>query len=240
MKRLLLSAICALSMCACCFSQSETRSITVTGVGNVSVSPDAIVIDLNLSSTNKSYSKAMEENALKVTQLEKALEKAGMSKDIMTSSNLNIYPRNESRKDGNTWKEVFIGYCCSQSLKIEFPADTKQLGKVLSAVAGCDAEPGLNIRFIVKNPEAVKNAVLKNAAENAKSRAEAICEASGVKLGKLLKVSYNIPNHDYNSRSFVNFSMKAVAAEAEVADMAFNPEDVKIKDEVTFVWEIKD
>ena len=67
----------------------------------------------------------------------------------------------------------------SYRLKLAFDFDSKQLAKVISAIADCGAQPELSIAFTVKNPARVSEELLINATENARAKAEILCKASG-------------------------------------------------------------
>ena len=53
------------------------KTITVKGVGNVSVKPDFIILSLSLESTDKDYETAMQLAAAKITELNKSPEQIG-------------------------------------------------------------------------------------------------------------------------------------------------------------------
>ena len=58
--------------------------------------------------------------------------------------------------------------------------------------------PELSIVFTVKDPSAVNKELLKSATANAREKAEILCEASGVELGKLLIIDYNWGRTQYH------------------------------------------
>lgn len=76
-------------------------------------------------------------------------------------------------------------------MKLAFDFDSKQLAKVISAIADCGAQPELSIAFTVKNPARVSEELLINATENARAKAEILCKASGSTLVQLLNIDYN-------------------------------------------------
>ncbi len=66
-------------------------------------------------------------------------------------------------------------------------------------------------------------------------RAEILCDASGVKLGELINIDYNWGEINfYSSTSY----MLSESANYDASPMHFNPDDIRIKDSVTFIWEI--
>ena len=107
--------------------------------------------------------------------------------DEKMSSSRNLLVKD---RQGN-YKREFVGYACSYRLKLAFDFDSKQLAKVISAIADCGAKPELSIAFTVRNPSAVSEKLLISATENARAKAEILCKASGSTLGQLLNIDYN-------------------------------------------------
>ena len=66
-----------------------SRTITVKGVGRVSTPPDYIVISMSLEAQDTNYEKAMEQAALQIDYLNKALESVGFKKkSVKTDKNI--------------------------------------------------------------------------------------------------------------------------------------------------------
>lgn len=168
------------------------NTITVKGVGRATVSPDLVILSMNLESKDLVYAKAMETASENQERLTKALTKAGFHKKSIKTSNFNVNTDYEyvHHPDGRG-ESVFAGYVVNQGLKVEFDFDSKRLLKALAAIGECDAHPQLSIQFTVKDRASVNEALLRSATDNARRKAEVLCEASGKKLGELLSINYN-------------------------------------------------
>ena len=57
-----------------------TKTITVKGIGKVSVAPDYVVLSMKLNSQDMDYEKAMASAAENIEQLNVSLEAAGFEK----------------------------------------------------------------------------------------------------------------------------------------------------------------
>lgn len=216
-----------------------SRTITVRGTGNISVKPDLVEVTMTLRTLDPDYDTSMGRADEMMEHLREALAKAGFRKKDLKTTNYQVRTEHESVRDekGN-YKSVFVGYACVYGLKLEFGFDTARLSRVLTAISGCLADPDLNIQFTVRDREAVSAALLKDAAANAREKAEIIAAASGVALGKLLAAEYNLG--EPNLRSATGFSMDAAClAKANSRGAAVVPEDIRISDSVTFQWEIE-
>lgn len=215
------------------------RIITVKGTGKVSLAPDLIVVSMTLKTVDMEYDKSVQMASEHLQKLREALTGIGFAEDDLKTTNFNVCAEHESRRDekGN-YKSVFVGYACIHGLKLEFDFDNKRLSAVLTAVSDCIAEPDLNIRFTVRDKDAASDLLLKNAAENARHKAEILAAASGVALGKLVSVHYNWGELDTYSRTGVAMDRKCMAMGNGV-DMSITPENIDLSDTAAFVWEIK-
>lgn len=218
------------------------KTITVKGIGAASAKPNLIVISLLLESVDLNYEKSVSISADKINNLNKSLENIGFEKSSIKTTNFNVDMRYDSVKDENgSYIRKFKGYACTHRLKIEFNFDTKKLSKTLQAIACCMAEPELNISFTIKDPTAINEELLKSASQNAKSKAEILCKSSGVTLGNLVSIDYNFGEHNIISPTRYALANECVGAplmKARMASVDFEPENIDVKDTVTFVWEI--
>lgn len=217
------------------------KTITVKGMGRVSVKPDWIAIAIRLETKDKEYDKTMNAAAERIECLDQTLEEAGFDKKAVKTTNFNVRTEYEHVKDKNgSYQSVFAGYVCTHHLKIEFDFDTKRLAKVLSAISHCLAVPEFSISFTVKDPAAINGDLLKSAAQNAKEKAEILCSASGVKLGELVSIGYDWGEIDVRSDTDYKIEGRCMMqAEACLSNIEIEPDDIRVNDTATFVWEIQ-
>ncbi len=214
------------------------RTITVKGTGRVSLPPDQIIIPLVLEASDPEYGAAMEKGGELLDTVRGALAPLGFAKEEIRTTNFNVSTNYESYQDENgRWQQRFAGYICSHHLKLTFDMDTERLSAVAQALAESNAHPQFHIRFTVKEPEAVRSALLEDAARNARAKAETLCRAAGVALGEVQRIDYSWGDLSLDSpTNFVLAESAAMGKRAVAADIA--PEDVTVQDNATFVWEI--
>ncbi len=212
------------------------RTITVRGTGKVSLRPDQVEITLTLTAENMNYDAAMDAAAAQLESLRDALTAIGYDKDALRTTNFDVSTRYDYRHDdkGNNTR-VFLGYACTQNLRMVFPFDTARLGQTLSAIASCTADPELNVRFTVADPSSLSDELLRSAAGSARQKAEVLAAASGVRLGQLVKVWYSWGDRDFTSPTAFAVGNGLLRAKAS---MAFTPENIDLTDQATFTWEI--
>lgn len=214
------------------------RTITVKGIGAVSVKPDLIVLRLSMETAEYEYDAAMKAAAEKIDFLNKALEAAGFEKKSAKTADFRVRADYDRLNDGKgNYTSVFMGYKCRHELKIEFDFDTKRLAKALSEISECIAKPEISIDFTVKDSSAVSGELLKAAVKNAREKAEILCAASGAKLGELLSIDYNWGELHLYSATDYDVEGKCMMLSA-ADDMDIEPEEIKARDTATFAWEI--
>lgn len=217
------------------------RTITVKGIGSVSIKPDFVVLSMKLEAKDEEYDKSMDMAAEQLEQLNNSLASVGFEKNAVKTTNFNVDTDYDSYQDeqGN-YKRVFSGFVCEHRLKLSFDFDMKKLSQALAAVAKCLAHPELSISFTVKDATAVNEELLREATVNAKRKADLLCEASGVKLGQLITIDYNWSELNIYSDTRYNISERCLM-EVPMKEMSIDiePDDIDVRDTATFVWGIE-
>ena len=211
-------------------------SVIVRGKGSVSVKPDLIRLELEMQSRSKDCGETTEKAGKDIEELRDILGSFGFERDALKTSDFNVRTEYESLPDeNNIYRNVFKGYCCYHSVKLEFDLDTERLAGILRAVSASGAAPQLNIVFTVKDEEPAREELIRLSAANARRKAELLCEASGVKLGRLLKISYDRTDMNFVSQAHYGMDMNCLRAEAKAVSIA--PDDIKLTDTAEFEWE---
>ena len=218
------------------------RTITVKGVGNVSAKPDYISISMTIESVDNNYDKAMAGAARRIENLKAAAVSVGYEKEALKTISFNVETRYENVRDRQgSYKREFAGYACVYRLKLAFDFDSKQLAKVISAIANSGVNPELSIAFTVKNPAKVSEELLESAAQNARAKAEILCKATGAELGQLISIDYNWGELNIVSRTSYEMEdcLMPLAAMDKCCAPEIEPDDINVSDTVAFTWEIK-
>ena len=113
-----------------------------------------------------------------------------------------------------------------------------QISLALGVISKCLAHPKLKIAFTVKDTTAVNEVLLREATINARKKAELLCDAANVKLGKLMTIDYNWAELDIYSNSKINYCQEQEYSFMK-EDINIEPDDIDVSDTATFVWEIE-
>ncbi len=215
------------------------RTITVKGVGKVVSPVDYVEISMTITNTDKDYAKACELTDNAYLKLKNTVVRSGFKESSLKTTNYNVHAEysGSHNAEGKYIKE-FVGFNCTHSLKLSFSFSNELLSKAVNALFSSLASPDIDIRFTVENKDKLKAAILRSAAASAKENALTLCEASDVKLGSLLSVTYSDDDINVYSTTSSRFMANGTDGAVACASLEVNPDDVVTKDTVTFVWEI--
>ena len=223
---------------------SNTRTIRVTGKGQIKVKPDTTRITMTLEGTYPEYGKALRHSSLYTEHLKDVLSAFGFERSDLKTLNFNVETEYESYKDKGTYKQRFVGYKFRHMMKVEFPSDNDRLGKVLYALANCPVKPEFRLSYTVSDPEAAKNELLGKAVTDAKEKASVLTQAAGVTLKDIQSIDYSWGEIDFEYRPMNRMLMAdeclaaPMVAEGASYDMDIEPDDIEVSDTVTALWEI--
>ena len=223
---------------------SNTRTIRVTGKGQIKVKPDTTRITMTLEGTYPEYGKALRHSSLDTEHLKDVLSAFGFERSDLKTLNFNVETEYESYQDKGTYKQRFIGYKFRHMMKVEFPSDNDRLGKVLYALANCPVKPEFRLSYTVSDPEAAKNELLGKAVTDAKEKASVLTQAAGVTLKDIQSIDYSWGEIDFEYRPMNRMLMAdeclaaPMVAEGASYDMDIEPDDIEVSDTVTVLWEI--
>lgn len=185
MKKLIL--IAAILLCASlAYADADERYISVTGYGEIEIAPDTANLSLGFRTVNNDLVKAKAEMTQKMDALINALKQFKISEKDIQATQLYIYPRYVTAKDGV--ENVMQGYDVSRTITVAFK-DLTQTDAILEAAikAGANTFNGLNFSYS-KEDELRQDALVK-AINNANQQAQFLANRFGVTLGKLKTAS---------------------------------------------------
>ena len=213
---------------------SQDPYIKIKGVGRIKRAPDTIVLSLDIEEKDACYSDAVEGAAKQLRIMQGNLATVGFKKQDLKTNDFTINPDYEDFRDENgNYTRHFLGYKVNQSLSLSFPLDMETLNKVMSVLAMCVVNPEVHIGFTISDEDGIKKELLKSATQDAIEKANILCEASNVKLGRLLSIDYSWKELCFESTE------KYEVFEAHSAEFDMQPDDIKISDTVEFIWELK-
>lgn len=217
----------------------------MSGKATVTAPSDVTVVRFDITGRAKDYGKAVQEMTDCTVRLKDAIERSGITRESLKTSNLCVSQAYSKRKIGvdedgrDMYKEYPDGFVYDQELSLEFPNDNKKLADVLGRIMRMDITPRIRFSFRNSDMETLKNWALQEACRHAKEEAEAIVQSVGSKLGKLLSVDRNFSTYE-GIQDYTDCKMLASPIYDDGFSLDIDPEDTSVEESVTMVWEIED
>ena len=163
---------------------TNTRYITVTGVGTISVVPDAVRFNATVSSLASTNAAALSSASKSAAAVRAALKDKGIALKDIRSANISVYPEYNWTQEAGT---KITGYRASQSFDV-LVRKASNAGTIIEAVvtAGGDNVQLGGIIPTTLNPAIATEEARAAAVANAKSKASSYAKLLGTSIGKVL------------------------------------------------------
>ena len=185
MKKMIAIALAAVLVWVCTIANAETK-ITVTGTGETRVSADTAVISLGVSARDKDVLKAQQKVNETIAAIRKALAEQGVEEENINTDFMNIYALYDYSND----QEQLAAYNANSTLAIRV-TDMESVGKLIDAAFAAGANTLNGISFSASDTEAAKAESMRTAVEDAKTKAEILAEAAGLKITGIETITEN-------------------------------------------------
>jgi len=215
------------------------RTLKVQGKGEVSVTPDICKYSMLLTTKNCDYSSAYNVLNIAVDNFRERLVSIGISAEEIKTSDYSItavtaYLREEG-------KYIPDGYQGTHRLSIKVPLDKERMNTVFNVLAygkGLDpsCKTSISISFGISDPEAVKKQLLRNAVAVAKTNAETIADAAGIKLGQIASIEYGWSEVRFYNE--LDYEANSCCEGPAPCPPDIQPNDMSTTDTVTVIYEI--
>jgi uncharacterized protein YggE len=165
---------------------TDNRYITVTGVGTVSVVPDAIRFNATVSALASTNAAALSSASKSAAAVRAALKDKGIAVKDIRSANISVYPEYNWTQEAGT---KITGYRASQSFDV-LVRKASTAGTIIEAVvsAGGDNVQLGGVIPTTLNPSLATEEARAAAVANAKSKASSYAKLLGTSIGKVLSL----------------------------------------------------
>lgn len=234
MKKLAVALAAGLIACSCMTAQAEDsrRSITTTGNGVVITQNNRAVMYLAVETMSPDAKQAAQDNANIMTKVKHAVIGAGAAPDKIETDNYTMYPVYEYDKG----KVKSRKYEVNNRMKVVVE-DLTKAGAVMDAAISAGANRIENIMFTVRNPGKYKDDALREAAQDARRKADIIAASLGKTVTNIISVTDNSVR--VSPRNYMmNAKMAGGNDMAESAATPMEGGDAKVESSVTVVFEI--
>ena len=163
---------------------TNTRYITVTGVGTISVVPDAVRFNATVSSLASTNAAALSSASKSAAAVRAALKEKGIALKDIRSASISVYPEYNYTQEAGT---KITGYRASQSFDvlIRKAADAGTIIEAVVTAGGDNVQLGGVIPTTL-NPAIATEEARAAAVANSKSKASSYAKLLGTSIGKVL------------------------------------------------------
>lgn len=209
-------------------SDSPARTITVTGSGQVFLSPDIANISVGVHTEAEDAERAVADNNAQTQNVVQMLVDMGVDRQDIQTTNFSIYPRQDFDDQGRVRD---ITYVVENSVRVTV-RELEDIGELLNAVVESGANNVFGIQFDLEDRVSALSDARQAAVDNARNVAEEMAQAAGVELGPLHSITV------FGSAPTQVFEERALAADAGGA-VPISPGQLSLTVEVNVVYEIQ-
>lgn len=182
-----LLAVLALAVPPAAAQSYPENTITVTGSGQASGTPDIADINMGVRTISEDVAAAFDQNSAQVQGVINTLTNLGVAQEdirttsIYTSFRENFPPSPDQPAPPRTYE-------VTNDLRVTL-RDTNRIGEIIAAAvdAGANNVYGLNFRF--SNQDALEQQARTEAMNNARARAEELAAIAGVSVGDIVVIT---------------------------------------------------
>jgi uncharacterized protein YggE len=167
--------------------QPLPRTITVSGTGRVTLTPDIAYINIGVHSQDVSASVAMSANNTSAQAVMDAIKAAGVAEKDIQTTNFSVYPQQQYDTSG---RMTGIIYMVDNTVYVTV-RDLTKLGGLLDASVRAGANNINSISFDVADKTAALSQARTAAVADARKQAGELTGATGVSLGDVQTISYS-------------------------------------------------
>lgn len=221
----LIACAATLAFTAVAAADPAPRLLTVSATGAVQGIPDRAELTAGVVTQAATAASALAQNSAKMQSVFAALERLGVPKTAIRTSNFSVSP---DYSNGNGSARQILTYSVSNTVTVTL-ALAAQTGAMLDALTAAGANQIYGVRFGIADPGPLLTKAREEAVREASEEARTYAAAAGVTLGPIQSISAAggmAPQPVMMAR--------AMAAPAPIA-----PGTENVSASVTIVWEIR-
>jgi hypothetical protein len=210
-------------------SQLPSRTISVTGAGQVTLAPDIAYIYIGVHTEGASATEAVSDNSTRTQKVTDALKELGLAKEDIRTTNFSIWPSQQYGPDGKLTGTI---YMVDNTVYVTV-RDIEKLGELLDTTIQAGANSINSIQFDLEDKTEALSQARKAAVENAKKQAKELADAAGVKLGEIQTIGF------YEATPVSMFDGKGGGGVALEAAVPIQPGQLTLTVTVNLTYELK-
>ncbi len=215
----------------------DTPKLTVRGEAELDKPADELQIRIGVVTENREAAEALDENSSRMLDVVEALKHAGLEKNEYETGRFQVRPNysRRPRQAGPDWKPQIIGYEVVNDILVK-TGKLDMAGELIEQANKAGANTIDVLGFTLSDPRKHRAEAIATATRNARADAEALAEAAGLRLVRVLAI--NLDSTPTPVREMASQRMMAMAADGSGATPPITPGDVTVRAGVTMIYEI--
>lgn len=220
------------------YVQAQTpATINVMGKSKKMVMPDLAVFNINMSATDKDESVAVKNMNDLANETLGRLKKEGFTEQQikLTGYAVNI------NYDYSQGKPQKTSYTAWQSVTVKFALDKDRVLKLMNLLTAGQSS-GLQVNFYTDVSDDLRNKtsndLVKQAIQDAKTKADMMAQAAGYRVKNVLDISYGVSQRDFPQPVYDKRIMNMEAAQNDNSNY-FTVNEVEFNEEVKLTYSIE-
>jgi uncharacterized protein YggE len=171
-------------------NSNNTNTLFDLGTATTKVKPDKVILVLGVETTNKTAKAALSINSATMNKVINVLLAAGVKQNETSTSAFSISPNYNYSKSGS---RNLTGFTVTNSMQIESSNINNTAKWIDTSVSSGGATTVNSVDFTLsdKKLEEIKNGLIKQAIDNAKSKADIAASALGLKVLGVKSINVN-------------------------------------------------
>ncbi|MBY0563526.1 MAG: SIMPL domain-containing protein [Hyphomonadaceae bacterium] len=163
----------------------EGAMLTISAEGRVESAPDMATISLGVMTEGQTAAAALAENSRRMTALTQALRRAGIAERDIQTTNVSVNPQYAYVENQ---PPRLTGYQANNQVSARV-RNLDTVGRVIDAAVNAGGNTVNGISFSHADPDAQLDAARREAAQNARRRADLYAQAFGMRVHRVIAIN---------------------------------------------------
>lgn len=170
---------------------NNSNTLFVTGAANTKVKPDKVILSFGVETNNKTANVALVANSKIMNKVIDSLRTDGVKENETSTSYFSISPSYNYSRPSDTVGKI-TGFTVSNSIQIQ-STNIRNVSKWIDTAIAAGANTVNSVDFTLSNKrlDEIKNSLIKQAIDNARTKADIAASALGLKIVGVKLVNLN-------------------------------------------------
>lgn len=206
--------------------------IVVTGHGETTARPDRATARVGATAQANDAAAAQNQVSQTISAAIEKIRSLGIPEQAIQSQGIDLSPVYSNPGSIAPSEPRITGYRASSTLQVRID-DLTKIGPVIDAAVASGANQIQGVSFELKNDTSQRQSALRDAAQQARTKAEAIAQALGVALGPIQEVQEQGAAH-----MPIPYAMGAARASFDAAQTPVQPGELTVSADLTVRFRI--